>query len=243
MEAAPVAAVPGWEQISAMLNEARSETLETVTIEDEDNDNVWVVVQDNPTYKFWTKVRKGRKLVKSAITMHSNIQEALGCFFHINEDTPTWDDTYLSVKLVKDYHADGNHADKLVVSDQVWEVNMQMPFLFRMFVRVPTDLKLRFVLSKEDDDSYTGVVMSWNLEKNERNLDFKVRKYGKIQQVDNQTTLTSVEKSGRWVPDWLLGNFALSGATRLVTKKMANYKKFLADSDKSVPIGITGTRM
>eukprot|EP00397_Hematodinium_sp_SG-2012_P038050 GEMP01041340.1.p1 GENE.GEMP01041340.1~~GEMP01041340.1.p1 ORF type:complete len:218 (+),score=42.71 GEMP01041340.1:146-799(+) len=217
MEAAPVAAVPGWEQISAMLNEARSETLETVTIEDEDNDNVWVVVQDNPTYKFWTKVRKGRKLVKSAITMHSN--------------------------LVKDYHADGNHADKLVVSDQVWEVNMQMPFLFRMFVRVPTDLKLRFVLSKEDDDSYTGVVMSWNLEKNERNLDFKVRKYGKIQQVDNQTTLTSVEKSGRWVPDWLLGNFALSGATRLVTKKMANYKKFLADSDKSVPIGITGTRM
>lgn len=225
-------AVQGWASIEALLADVRSKTDDTVTVEDEDNDNVWDLIQQDSKLSFSTKVIQGRKLLKTTILTDADIATAMECFLP-NEETPEWDETYTSVREVKDYFGDGRaYSDKRITMDKVIAVNVRLPWLLRMFIKVPKDLEMRVVVSKESDGSCHFLCVSWDSIANTRNMKFKIRKYGKFEAIGDQTKLTAIEKTGRWIPGWVVVKFAESGQLKTVVRKVKEYKKFRAERQK-----------
>jgi len=218
--------IPGWKIVSELLQGVREQTDETETIEDIDNDNIWYTIQEDSACSFKTKTFGRRKLLKVTMTLDTDIQTVLGCFMP-SEEIPNWDENYKSVKLVEDYLQDFRHDDRVVEIDRVDAVRMQLPLLFRLFVKIPSDLKMRTVVTKDTEDTYTFLSVSWDTNTNDRNWKFKVRKIGRIERIGKQTRLVVLEKTGRWVPCWLVVKFAESGQTGKVHRMLKKYRKYM----------------
>lgn len=225
-----MAAVPGFKVIQDLLGAAKLGC--NPPIEDEDNDNtMWALLEQDPTFTCWTRWKDGRKMIKTRIALDLTFDQGIDAFLRHDDDRSKWDETYTRSKVEKDYVAEGLH-DSSVKLDHVSSVGMVLPAPMRWFVRLPSDLKLRITIIKSDptDNSdnplYYYVLTSWDLESGDRNMSHKIRKYGEIQVVDGKCCITTVEKSGKWMPDFIVARLLRTKAKNTIKTKVSQYNAF-----------------
>jgi len=231
-----MADVPGFKVIQDLLETAKEAC--DPPVEEEDNDNtLWSLLAEDPVFTCWTRWKDGRKMVKTRVALDFTFDQGIDAFLRLDDDRAKWDDTFTWCKVEKDYVGEGLH-DSSVKLDHVSSVGMILPAPIRWFVTLPSDLKLRITVVKGDPEDkretalYYYVLTSWNLEEADRNYSHKIRKYGEIQMINDKCCITTVEKSGKWMPDFIVARLLRSRAKSSITKQIAHYIEFRRKSTK-----------
>lgn len=222
-------AVPGFRNVEELLEDTDRACNPPIEEED-DNSTMWSELrnQHDPDFQVYSRWKDGRKMIKYTITVDFSFEQGINAFLRLDNDRAKWDQTCSHCKLERDYVAEGMHPSNVIV-DHISTVGFILPVPARWFIKLPPDLKLRLTVIRVPDrkNVYFYILTSWDMELQQRNMKHKVRKYGEIHMTaDGRFCITTVEKSGRWMPDWAVARVIRNKAKLAVTNKIDQYRSF-----------------
>lgn len=189
----------------------------------------WVAITQDNEFSCWTKYRNNRKMLKTIMEVEQPIGVFIDAFFNV-QTRGEWDEMYTKCTLLHDYVKEGYHkSNPKVVMDQVAAMTMNIPAPFSWFYKLQPDLPFRFYLEKaEEKGTMLYVCTTWDMEKQERNMTTKIRKYGKMKIVnENKCLLVGCEKVHNWTPDMILRSFIKKKTKGMIQEKLDSYFEYM----------------
>jgi len=217
--------IPGFDIMQELLNYAK-ETIDPTHIDEDDNDDTdWAEVIKETTFTCWTRYLLNRKMTKTQAFVNLTLDETIECFLDFRNDRVSWDPDFSKCDIVKDYVAENLHDENRIPLDHIAAIKANLPEIVKWFFALG-EMDMRMTVEKDPEKNvYYYCVVSWDTQNNQRNMKHKIRKYGKIEQHGDQCSIITVEKSGRWMPDWAVARVVRKNAKNMIMRKVANYQK------------------